>query len=174
MMKEIPREITNANGKTYHSIEGWYYADDERGEIWSQKSGKWLKGSKNQYGYLQVGLQCEEGKKPFYVQRLIWESFNDQIPQGLEVNHINENKEDNRLCNLNLMTHPQNINHGTRSARSAAARSKPVNRCDVDGNILETYPSTAEAQRQGFHSGAVSQCCNGKLKTHKGYRWSYA
>lgn len=178
MLKEI-RIVHQANGAVYHPKEGMYLADDERGEIWSVSRNRWMRGQNVRGGYLQVCLQCEEGKHPFSVHRLIYETFCGSIPQGLEVNHIDENKEENRLSNLNLMTHGDNNNHGTRNARAAAAqrndpnKSKQVHQYDLDGNLINTFHSTQEAQREGFNSGKVSQCCRGKLKTHKGFIWSY-
>ena len=45
------------------------------------------------------------------IHRDLWEAFNGCIPKGLEVNHINLNRQDNRLENLELVTHQQNIKH---------------------------------------------------------------
>lgn len=45
------------------------------------------------------------------VHRTVWEAFNGQIPKGFEINHINLNRQDNRLENLELATHQQNIKH---------------------------------------------------------------
>ena len=62
-------------------------------------------------GYLQVSL-CKDAKYTRRaVHRLIWESFNGAIPGRLEVNHKNLDRADNRLENLELVTHQQNIQH---------------------------------------------------------------
>ncbi len=51
---------------------------------------------------------------------------------------------------------------------------KPVQRCDMFGNILQEYGSVKEATRSGeFGVTGISQCANGKRKTHKGYVWKY-
>lgn len=73
-------------------------------------------------GYVQVGLKCVDGKyRLFYWHRVIWTYFNGAIPEGMQVNHINELKTDNRLCNLELVTPKQNCNHATRNERIAAS-----------------------------------------------------
>lgn len=41
------------------------------------------------------------------VHRFVWECFNGEIPKGQIISHINNNKEDNRLCNLELATHKE-------------------------------------------------------------------
>lgn len=187
MLKELPREIRMTNGSVWHPKAGFYFADDETGRIWSEKRHKWLRPSKTNNDYWQVHLQCEEGNQHFYVHRLMWETFNGPIPEGMQVNHINEGaegKKDNRLENLNLMTPEQNSNFGTRSARSAAARvnhvdmSKQVYQYSLDGELVRTWPSTKECGRNGFHQGAVAACCRGCYmrqgnSIYKGYRWSY-
>lgn len=72
------------------------------------------------YPYL---LLCKDGKiKTHLVHRLVWEAFNGPIPDGMQVNHINEVKTDNRLENLNLMTPKENINWGTGIERRCNAR----------------------------------------------------
>ena len=75
-------------------------------------------------GYYRVILCKQSVKKTYLVHRLVWETFNDTIPEGLQVNHINEIKTDNRLSNLNLMTQKENINWGTRNERIAKKTNK--------------------------------------------------
>ena len=47
-------------------------------------------------------------KKTTFVHRFIWECFNGLIPEGKVIDHINNDKKDNRLCNLQIMTQQQN------------------------------------------------------------------
>ena len=166
------------NGKTYHPKAGMYLADSELGLIWSTYKNDWLKGIKNLYGYLEVNLMCEEGPHPFKVHRLIYETFNGPIPQGMTINHKiegEEGKKMNMLSNLEVMTIGDNNRYGTRTERSAAAQSKQVYQYTTEGELVEIYPSTNEAGRQGFDQGNVSACCRGDkgYKTHKGFIWSY-
>ena len=51
--------------------------------------------------------------------------------------------------------------------------SKQVYQYTLDGELVKVWPSIRECERNGFNHGNVSQCCNGKLKTCKGYKWSY-
>lgn len=149
------------------------YAD---GRIWSYKTKKFLKPQTIKGGYQQVGLTDNEGKKKRYlVHRVVWESVTGSpIPQGYEINHISEDKTDNRFFeNLELVTHKQNINFGSRNSRSAKSQSKQVGAFNRNGELVMTFSSTAEAERNGFNSGAVSRCCNGKLPHYKGFTWRY-
>ena len=54
-----------------------------------------------------------------------YEAFNGPIPEGMQVNHIDENTLNNNLENLNLMTPSENINWGTRNERD---RLKKINK----------------------------------------------
>lgn len=154
------------------------------GRIWSYKTNRFLKPQTNKYGYQQVRLYDNYGNaKTYLVHRVVYETFSGEpIPSGMQVNHINEIKTDNRFFeNLNLMSPKDNCNWGTRNSRSAKASSKArINgKCSKavgafkNNELVMVFPSTMEAQRQGFDCGHISACCNGKLKTHKGYTWKY-
>ena len=160
--------------KNYQNYEVY---DD--GRIWSYKSNKFLKPSTNNKGYKQVWLLNDEGKRKMYkVHKVVYEAVtSEEIPEGFEVNHLDENKANNHIDNLNLVTHKENCNFGTRNKRIAKTMtngklSKAVGAFQ-NGELVMTFPSIAEAQRNGFNSVCISACCRGKLKTHKGYEWRY-
>lgn len=130
-------------------------------------------------GYYQIGLYKQSIQKFHQVHRLVWSAFNGPIPEGYEVNHINEIKTDNRLENLNLMTHKENCNWGTGIERCTKKRingkcSKPVLQFTLEDVFIKKYPSTHQAEREtGFNSSDISSCCNGKRKTAHGFKWKY-
>lgn len=85
-------------------------------------------GSLNNRGYMRTWM----GGRPMYVHRLVWEHVNGPIPEGLEVDHINGVKHDNRIVNLRLVTRGQNL----QNQHHCHSR----NRAGVKGVTLE--PST--------------------------------
>lgn len=139
------------------------------------RKGRLLKPETTRVGYQQVTLYKDGKMKHFLVHRLVYTVFCGDIPEGMEVNHINEVKSDNQIENLNLMTHAENLNWGTRNARSAKANSKPVVGYDDQDNIVVEFPSTAEAGRNGYNRRNVASCCRGAKhhNTHKGLIWRY-
>ena len=144
----------------------------------------------NTNGYFQVNLYKNGESKTCRVHRLVAEAFLENPENLPEVNHKDENKKNNfvflnedgtvnkKRSNLEWKTHKDNINHGTRNERAAKANtngklSKKVLQLSLTGELICEYPSIRECGRNGFDHGAVCRCCNGKQKTHKGFRFMY-
>lgn len=128
-------------------------------------------------GYLRVGLRKNgEICKTKKVHRLVAEAF---IPNPLnlpEVNHKDENKENNRVDNLEHCDTKYNINYGTRNERSAQKRRKKVNQYDSQRNFIKTHNSIREASKEtGIPEKNITSCLtNPKRKTAGGFIWEYA
>lgn len=74
--------------------------------------GKVLSPKTKSNGYKEVNLSISPGvTKSFYVHRLVAECFIGDIPKGLSVNHINGDKSDNNVKNLEIVTYSQNMIH---------------------------------------------------------------
>jgi hypothetical protein len=145
---------------------------DSRGH---HRKEKLQKPQKDSNGYLFVNLYKDGIKKPFLIHRLVYSAFVDEIPPKWDINHLDENKENNHLENLEACSHGDNMRWGTGIARMTAALSKAVQALNKSTNeVVMEFPSAKEAQRQGFHQGSISECCNGKRKTHKGFIWRYS
>ena len=147
---------------------------DKRGHKHHTKE-RILKTRTDKAGYLRVNLYDSCGKmKRFLVHRLVCEAFHENPKSKTEVNHINEDKSDNRACNLEWVTRKENCNHGTRNARTAKAQSKSVGQYTRDGKLIKVWQSTNEVERQlGFNHSALSRAARGKQKTAYGYWWKY-
>lgn len=151
------------------------------GKIWSYSQKKWLKPMTKKDGYQQVCLVDNEGNKKLYLlHRVVWESVTGApIPKGFEINHISEAKDENFVENLQLLSHKDNLNYGSRNARASKTKTNGVRSKQVgafkDDELVMTFQSTAECGRQGFNQSAVAACCRGikNYKTHKGYEWRY-
>ena len=130
-------------------------------------------------GYLKVQLWKNGKYKICSVHRLVAETFLENPENLPEVNHIDEDKTNNRVDNLEWKTHRDNCNHGTRNQRAAKAKingkkSKKVLQFTLSGEFIREWPSIHECERNGFNRGAVSACCHGKQKTYKGFLWMFA
>ena len=126
-------------------------------------------------GYMFAHLYKNGVSKAFCLHRIIWEAFNGPIPDGLFVNHIDENPSNNTLTNLNLMTPKENTNWGTGIRRRAKTQSKMVEQYTLDGTHICTWFSLSGIEKElGYCCSKISMCCQGKRHTHKGYIWKYA
>ena len=132
----------------------------------------------NTDGYLRVNLHKNGETNLCYVHRLIAETFLPNPENKPEVNHIDEDKTNNRVENLEWKNHRDNCNHGTRNERIGKTStngklSKKVLQLSLSGELIREWESTQECGRNGFNQGAVAACCRGEQKTHKGFRFMY-
>lgn len=106
--------------QSMYTVDESYYEFDKEFGIFSKPLGKYLKGyAQTEDEYLKVSLKAigEKDTKTFLYHKVLWEHFNGKVPDGFELNHIDENKHNFKISNLELVTHSQNINHGTRNER---------------------------------------------------------
>ena len=126
-----------------------------------------LKVVHNSCGYQQVG--AGDGHRPMrYVHRLVAETWIPNPDNYEEVNHINGDKSDNRVENLEWVTHTQKIRH---AFRTGLIKVTPI-RVVETGEVFESISECA--RRIGGDQGTISKCLAGKLSTHKGYHFEYA
>lgn len=90
-----------------------------------KKKGAYVIPQPRRHGYMAVWLYGNGGNngragKQYSVHRIVAEAFIPNPNNYAEVNHINEDKTDNRACNLEWCSHVQNSNHGTRGERIGA------------------------------------------------------
>lgn len=83
----------------------------KRGLIWRGDTAHRAVKTQLLKHYRTISLSKDGAYVRRSVHRLVWEAFNGPIPGRLEINHKNLDRADNRLENLELMTHQQNVQH---------------------------------------------------------------
>ena len=159
--------------ETFVKIEGFEnYEISNLGKVRNIKSGIMLKPWITKDGYLRHCLYKHNKRKNLLLHRIIATSFIDNHEEKPCVNHIDENKLNNDLSNLEWCTERENVIHGTRTKRAAEKLSKKVIQLDLNDNVLNEFESMRQAEREtGVSVGNISSCCNGKTKSAGGYKW---
>ncbi len=160
-IKDNFKEIIMNDGKKYSN-----YKINEDGIVIGRNNVK----LKNiiRFGYKEVGLISDDGKRNnFKIHRLVATMFIDNPNKCDIVNHIDENKLNNNIKNLEWCSHKENITH---------SQGKKVNQIDMETNkIIKTFNSINDAFRElNKNYGAnIRWVCEGKRKSAFGYKWEF-
>jgi hypothetical protein len=135
---------------------------------------KILKTAKNKYGYLKVTLHKNYKQKVVNVHRIVAETFIPN-PHNLPcVNHIDGNKENNCVDNLEWCTIQENNIHAFKTGLK-----QPSYKAVIATNLQtgeEIYFNSLEETAQYFNlknKSNISKVCRGKVKSLKGYTFKY-
>lgn len=180
--KIMAKNQINNNGIVRVAIKDNYsnYIIYSDGRVYNQRTGIYLNSKpmkKNTvFKYLAVTLRSDKGeRRTFLLHRLVWETFIGAIPQGKQINHIDENRENNTLFfdkngqhiggNLELVTPLENCNHGTRNAKISAA-CKGLKRCK------QSFMVEVEGQQDAKIYNSLKEMCDacGQKRTTWNYR----
>lgn len=131
-MEEIWKDIKIEKNGIVHDYTGLYQVSN-KGRVRAlnyRRTGKIKVISQGtNRGYYRVQLHKNGERNDFQVQRLVATAFIPNPENKPEVNHINENKLDNRVENLEWTTHEENVNHGTRNNRiSQSHKNRFINK----------------------------------------------
>lgn len=211
------------------------------GELFNSKTGNWLKGQYNKKnGYKSYNISIDGEHHRLYAHRMVAETYLPRIEGKTEVNHIDGNKKNNNLENLEWVNSKENKIHAKKiglydnnlckvycfdenkklvcvyeSIRDACAinhfneswmveqlnrkiktlshgyywsrtsnndfeiqlhnnsgRAVAVGQYTIDGVLVEKFKSYSEVERKtGYRAERISDCCNGRIKTYRGYIW---
>jgi hypothetical protein len=124
----------------WKTIEGFEnYEVSDNGEVRNKKTGRVLKNSAAPIGYLRVNLRANNQSYTRYVHRLV--ALNFLEGEG-EVNHIDGNKSNNNVKNLEWVSHKENIEHAEKTGLRDGRKKKILVEY-LDGTTL-TFGSRKE------------------------------
>lgn len=173
-MQEIWKDIQGYEGFYQVSNTGKVKSFRQSTNFHNQSSHL-LKPTIANNGYCQVTLYKEnKSRHKFTVHRLVAEAFipnPDNLPC---INHIDENKLNNNINNLEWCTYSYNNAYGTARIRSAEKISKPINQFTLDGTWIASYLSATLASRLlNLNKTNILDCCNHRSDTAYGYKWEF-
>ena len=130
------------------------YAANKNGEIINVKTGRIIRMSKSGSGYLKFSLSNKkklEKTITYYNHRFVYEVFKGPIPKCLETDHMNGNKTDNRIKNLQLLTHQQNIEK---------SKNKPIISKNIETGEKRRFDSIKKAGiKLDISKNSISDIC---------------
>ena len=154
--------------ETWKDVPGYegFYEVSTNGNVRRFGKNKNLKPIENNRGYTSVHLCKDNARKKHRVNRLVAMAFIANEGKLPQVNHIDENKANNNVENLEWCDPKYNSNHGTRNKRISVSVL-----CKETGMV---FPSTVTAADwAGTFPSCISRCCRGGRKSAGGYRWEY-
>lgn len=161
--------------KDIRGYEGQYAITDD-GRVWSYKSKRFLSSYVDGRGYLGVRLYKDGEGSSKRIHRLVLETFYPVAGmEQLQVNHIDENKLNNNLSNLEWTTAKENTQHSLYRRKGVKkGKIKEVEQYSLDGKLIAVYKSQAEASRKtNINRYTISDVLRGRNRTGGGYIWRF-
>ena len=180
------KDLLNEEWRDIKGYEGLYQVSNY-GRIKSIKNNiKILNRSLDNYGYDKRTLSKYGKAKTFHTHRLVAEAFIPNLDNKPCVNHIDGNKLNNRVDNLEWCTASENLKHAYRTnlrtnnfkgkfGKNNIHSKKIYQISKVDNKIINCFYGAREAQRiTGIKSNSITMCCKNQRKTAGSYIWKYA
>ncbi len=153
-------------------FEGLYEVSDY-GRV-RHKDGQEIGGSINNYGYRAYSLFKDGKRYTAKGHRLVAEAFIPNPDGKRNVNHLDGNRDNNYVENLEWATHGENINHAIKEL-SIDFSAKPVVQMTLSGDVVAIWANASVAARLlNGNSQLISACCRGTAKSTGDYNWRFA
>jgi hypothetical protein len=172
--QQVNEEITINNFKGKKILDYPNYLISKEGQVYSTNRNKIKISEINQNGYCRIEICNQNGKKKFYIHRLVAETYISNPHNYGQVNHKDLNKHNNNVDNLEWCSESMNMQH---NADNKLENSRKVIQLDpLDENkIIGTFNSIKEASKKvKINNTSIVHCCSGKHNSAGGYKWKYA
>ena len=180
---QVERFINNASQFTdtmqiYPCVDKGYFVTPTGLVI--TRFGTKVKGGLSTTGYLRTNIWVNGTHKFRSFHRMIAESLipnPDNLPC---INHIDGNKQNNNVTNLEWVTYSENTIHAMKIGLKTDPKGRnhykrAVNQYTLDGKFIRRWESIKAVQdKWNLKSIKISSCCRGRIKTSLGYKWEYA
>jgi hypothetical protein len=149
------------------------YSVSTEGEVKKDTTNYFLSQSIQQ-DYKFVSLLINGQVKRMRVHRLVAMTFIPNPENKPYVNHINGDKGDNNVENLEWVTPSENTIHAVKTGLMSNGRKRPVIQYNLNGEKMATFESASEAARQtGGSQSKITMCCRRQRESANDYQWRY-
>jgi hypothetical protein len=178
-------QLKNAKDNWVNIPFDYEYEITRFGHVRNINTGNVIRHFTNRGGYKYCTVSNSGRKRNIMIHRLIASVFIPNPNNKPSINHINCNKTDNRIENLEWCTPKENAIHARQNGLTVNppsqngklgklnSTSKPVRQIDLSGNIIRDYDCARQAMEYGFTPSHISRCCNGTKEKYKGYKWTF-
>ena len=178
ILKEIYKDISGYEGK---------YAVSNLGNVMSMnylntKKPRVMSPVKHHLGYLFVHLGYNKIRM---VHPLVAEAFIPNPENKKFVNHIDGNKQNNKVTNLEWVTSKENMNHAIKTGLrdphhnnhpkgKDVPNSRPILQCSKDGKLIKRWECISDAARAiGCNPASIVNNASRRTKSLHGCIWRY-
>lgn len=159
--------------KYYFNGEKTDYSISSDGQVRKDTINRILSQS-SQQDYKFVTLLIKGSQKRMRVHRLVAETFIENPNNKPYVNHIDGNRANNHVENLEWVTPSENTQHAVKTGLIHNGRKRAVIQYNLDGIQMATFESATEAARQtGGSQSKITMCCKRQRQTANDYQWRY-
>jgi len=124
-----------------------------------------IAGSLDKHGYIQI----EINNRRYQLHRLIWIYHNETIPEGMQIDHINHDRSDNRIDNLRLATHSQNLGNQKGSSKKGLPKGVSTQSSSKNPFQARIYINCKNVNLGSFHTPELANAAYAKAaKEHFG------
>lgn len=128
-------------------------------------------------GYLHVVLTKDKSNKSFLMHRLVASAFIPRSDKDMTINHIDENRLNNEVENLEWCSLKDNIQEFVNNHPKGRGRKEvktPVSQYSSNGLLIKIWSSISEIKNTlGFSYWSIKECCTGNRHSAYGYKWQY-
>jgi hypothetical protein len=162
--------------EVWEKVKGYNYSVSNKGNVRNEATGYVSAGRKTGNGYRKISFyknNKEIGRA--YVHRLVADAFLPKGKADTEVNHIDGNRENNCVTNLEWVTSSGNTEHAvvTGALHPWGKTRKPIIATDITTGERRYFDSISKAE-VFFGTRHISHVLSGKRRQAKGQVFSYA
>lgn len=150
------------------------YEVSSEGKVRNKNTKKELK-QQYQNGYYHCTLSIDKKPRRFRVHRLVANMFISNPENKEYVNHIDGDRKNNNVNNLEWVTPSENTRHAVKSGLISSRKKRAVIQYNMNGDMMMGFNSLKEAEdNTGVSQSKITLACQRKRRSAGDYQWRYA